>query len=93
MFQFIKEDHTLAGMIHSMLLKDRRVLFAAYRVPHPLFPNFELRVQTDGSVTPKKAVCDACMNGITLWDQFSRAFTREYELHRVRNANGTNGAV
>ena len=38
LFTFVKEDHTLGNMVTSRLRADKRVVFAGYKVPHPLFP-------------------------------------------------------
>ena len=35
-FTLLKEDHTLGNIIRMSLLADGRVLFAGYRMPHPL---------------------------------------------------------
>ncbi|KAF2499155.1 RBP11-like subunits of RNA polymerase [Lophium mytilinum] len=77
-FTFNKEDHTLGNLITARLLKDDRVTFAAYKVPHPLFAMFELRVSTDGSITPKNAVVKACQGAIQDLDVLARSFTTEY---------------
>ncbi|KAJ5082057.1 hypothetical protein N7532_011100 [Penicillium argentinense] len=68
-FTFHKEDHTLANMLRGRLVRTPHVVFAAYRVPHPLIPNFELRVQTDGEITPARP----------------REFTKEFELRKMAN--------
>lgn len=47
--------------IFSQLLKDPKVLFAGYKVPHPLEHKFVLRIQTTSDYTPQ----DAFMNAIT----------------------------
>ncbi|CAG2107770.1 unnamed protein product [Medioppia subpectinata] len=72
-FTVNKEDHTLGNMIrilmpllcvHSclrQLLKDPQVLFAGYKVPHPLTHEFVLRVQTTADYSPQEAL----MNAIT----------------------------
>ncbi|KAF7718386.1 Uncharacterized protein PECH_001017 [Penicillium ucsense] len=85
-FTFHKEDHTLANMLRSRLLKTAHVTFAAYKVPHPLTPNFILRVQTDGTVTPRDAVINACEALIKDLGILSRNFTREYELCKMAKA-------
>ncbi|KAJ5166602.1 DNA-directed RNA polymerase II subunit [Penicillium canariense] len=85
-FTFHKEDHTLANMLRTRLLKTAHVIFAAYRVPHPLTPNFQLRVQTDGEVTPRDAVVNACQALIKDLGILSREFTKEYELRKMANA-------
>ena len=50
------EDHTLGNLIRAQLLEDKNVLFAGYRVPHPLENKVELKVQTTAASTPQKAV-------------------------------------
>lgn len=45
----------------SQLLKDPKVLFAGYKVPHPLEHKFVLRIQTTSDYTPQEAF----MNAIT----------------------------
>ncbi|KAI5634092.1 hypothetical protein NE865_13180 [Phthorimaea operculella] len=60
-FTVNKEDHTLGNMIRHQLLKDPKVLFAGYKVPHPLEHKFVLRIQTTPDYTPQEAF----MNAIT----------------------------
>lgn len=43
------------------MLKDPRVLFAGYKVPHPLEHKFVIRIQTTSNYSPE----DAFMNAIT----------------------------
>jgi DNA-directed RNA polymerase II subunit RPB11 len=45
----------------SQLLKDPNVLFAGYKLPHPLEHKFILRIQTTSDYTPQ----DALMHAIT----------------------------
>jgi DNA-directed RNA polymerase II subunit RPB11 len=58
-------------------------MFAAYKVPHPLFATFELRVQTDGSVTPKEAVMKTCANVIGDLQQLNDSFQTEWIGKRI----------
>ena len=83
MFYFTKEDHTLGNLLRAQLLKNMHVWFSAYKVPHPLFPNFELRVQTDGQVAPKEAVQQACRELIQDMKSLKDTFASEWELKRV----------
>ncbi|RAL15674.1 actin cytoskeleton-regulatory complex protein PAN1 [Aspergillus homomorphus CBS 101889] len=85
-FTFNKEDHTLGNLIRSRLLQSSHVLFAAYKVPHPLVPQFLLRVQTDGEITPKEAVVTACHELVRDLGILSREFTKEYELRKMVGA-------
>lgn len=61
LFTVNKEDHTLGNMIRYQLLKDPNVLFAGYKVPHPLEHKIIVRVQTTPDYTPQ----DAFTNAIT----------------------------
>ncbi|KAJ5147640.1 hypothetical protein N7526_000992 [Penicillium atrosanguineum] len=55
-------------------------------IPHPLTPNFLLRVQTDGEITPRQAVITASKALIQDLGTLSREFTKEYELRKMANA-------
>ncbi|KAL1977665.1 hypothetical protein VTN31DRAFT_524 [Thermomyces dupontii] len=88
MFILNKEDHTLGNLLRSRLLQNRHVTFSAYRVPHPLEHKMELRVQTDGQITPKEAVLAACHDLVKDLGTLSREFTKEYELRKMVGAAG-----
>ncbi len=45
--------------LYSQLLHDPQVLFAGYKVPHPLEHNFVLRVQTTPDYSPQEALSNA----------------------------------
>ncbi|PNS17880.1 DNA-directed RNA polymerase II subunit RPB11 [Sphaceloma murrayae] len=83
LFTFRKEDHTLANLLRARLLKSPNVQFAAYKIPHPLFATFELRVQTDGSISPKDAVVQACADIVTDLQRLDQEFTKEWELKKI----------
>jgi DNA-directed RNA polymerase II subunit RPB11 len=59
LFHVNKEDHTLGNMIRVQLLKDPKVLFAGYKVAHPLEHKFTLRIQTQSDYTPIDALINA----------------------------------
>lgn len=61
-------------------------LTCKFQVPHPLVPKFELRVQTDGEITPKEAVIAACHELVRDLGILSREFTKEYELRKMVGA-------
>ena len=59
-FTISKEDHTLANMLRAQILKDPQVIFAGYKIPHPLEHKVILRVQTINSdYTPIQAMENA----------------------------------
>ncbi|XP_059829020.1 DNA-directed RNA polymerase II subunit RPB11-a isoform X1 [Hypanus sabinus] len=59
LFTINKEDHTLGNTIRSQLLKDPQVLFAGYKVPHPLEHKIVIRVQTTPDYSPQEAFTNA----------------------------------
>ncbi|KAL9091771.1 MAG: hypothetical protein Q9159_001286 [Coniocarpon cinnabarinum] len=87
-FHFHKEDHTLGNLLRAQLHKNPHTLFSGYKVPHPLFPHFELRVQTDGEVSPKEAVLGACEELVRELNSLSDTFNSEWELRRVTEMGG-----
>ena len=58
-FHPIKAHALLQNPTPSQLLKDPKVLFAGYKIPHPLEYNFELRVQTAEGYSPQEALVKA----------------------------------
>jgi DNA-directed RNA polymerase II subunit RPB11 len=50
---------TACGSTNRQLLKDPQVVFAGYKVPHPLEHKFVLRVQTTPEYTPHDAIVNA----------------------------------
>eukprot|EP00842_Homolaphlyctis_polyrhiza_P004994 jgi/Hompol1/5496/HPOL_000198-RA len=51
-FTILKEDHTLGNTLRMQLLKNPQVIFAGYKVPHPLEHQFLLKIQTVPETTP-----------------------------------------
>lgn len=70
-------------MLRAKLAKSPNILFSAYKVPHPLFATFELRVQTDGELSPKDAVIRACGELIQELQRLDQEFTKEWELKKI----------
>ncbi|XP_012235724.1 DNA-directed RNA polymerase II subunit RPB11-like isoform X1 [Linepithema humile] len=80
-FTVNKEDHTLGNMIrnycflfYSQLLKDPQVLFAGYKVPHPLEHKFVIRIQTTSDYTPQEAFMHAITDLIAELSLFEERF-------------------
>lgn len=55
-YEIQREDHTLGNLVRMHLLGNPAVVFAGYRIPHPLVPVMVTRIQTDGSQTPEDAM-------------------------------------
>ncbi|RIB14187.1 DNA-directed RNA polymerase, partial [Gigaspora rosea] len=45
-FEILKKDLTMGNLIRFKLLEEPQVIFAGYKVPHPLEHNVILKVQT-----------------------------------------------
>ena len=106
-FTFNKEDHTLGNLLRSRLLQSPHVEFSGYKVPHPLFryvydisttdmiltsnSKFELRVGTDGTLTPRQALVEACKSLVSDLSTLSREFTKEWELRKMVGDGGEGG--
>ncbi|BFZ57070.1 RNA polymerase subunit AC19 [Savitreella phatthalungensis] len=45
-FQFAGEDHTLGNALRYVVMKNERVEFCGYSIPHPSEPFMNLRIQT-----------------------------------------------
>jgi DNA-directed RNA polymerase I and III subunit RPAC2 len=43
-FTFYKEDHTLGNLLRNTLIKNKKVEFCAYSVPHPSEPYMNVRI-------------------------------------------------
>jgi DNA-directed RNA polymerase subunit L len=91
LFTFHKEDHTLGNLLRERLIKNSRVMFCGYKVPHPLVPDFVMRVQTNGDLTPKEAVIQACRDLVNDLEKLNREFTKEWELKKMVGGGGPDG--
>ncbi|KAI0312164.1 DNA-directed RNA polymerase [Amylostereum chailletii] len=76
--KILKQDHTLANMIRAQLLSMPQVLFAGYKVPHPLHPYFLVKIQTDGTITPVAVLEQACTKLIGTLSSLETKFKREF---------------
>ena len=62
LFTINKEDHTFGNAVKMMLLRNPKVRYVAYRKPHPLETKIEIKIQTNGEITPIKAFREALKN-------------------------------
>ncbi len=69
----------------SQLLRDPQVLFAGYKVPHPLEHKFVLRVQTTPDYSPQEALSTALTDLIS---EVSSLEVRFQEAVRERREGG-----
>ena len=54
-------------------------------VAHPNVPELFIRVQTDGSMSPRDVFTSVCVQLINQLESLHQEFTREWELRRITN--------
>ncbi|KAG9085557.1 DNA-directed RNA polymerase II core subunit [Ceratobasidium sp. 392] len=81
--KIVKQDHTLANMIRAQLLANEAVIFAGYKVPHPLEPYFIIKIQTNGAFTPSQVLFDACSALIRMITDIKTQFTTKFDLRAL----------
>lgn len=47
-FTFRSEDHTIGNLLRMQLHRDKAVVFAGYRIPHPLEAKMVVKIQVSG---------------------------------------------
>ncbi|KDN43546.1 RBP11-like subunits of RNA polymerase [Tilletiaria anomala UBC 951] len=72
-----KEDHTLGNMIRQAVLSQPGIMFCGYKVPHPLEPRVQIRIQTNGEQTPVQVLQTACEKLITQIDDVRTQFKQQ----------------
>jgi len=91
--KIVKQDHTLGNMLRAQLLSMPQILFAGYKVPHPLHPYFLIKIQTDGTLTPQEVLEQACKKLIGTMASLEAKFKREFSFKDVEGAVGGVGAA
>ena len=66
-----------------MLLRNKRIRYAGYRKPHPLEYKIEIKIQTNGEITPHQALKEAINNLVDDVDIATKSFGEQ--LNRVQN--------
>lgn len=79
---------THCARTNSQLLANEAVIFAGYKVPHPLEPYFILKIQTNGAFTPSQVLLEACAALIRTISDLKTQFTTKFDL-RVLESEGT----
>ncbi|KAJ7100244.1 DNA-directed RNA polymerase [Mycena belliarum] len=90
-FKIVKQDHTVGNMLRAQLLAMPEILFAGYKVPHPLHPYFLIKIQTDGTVTPQAVLEQACTKLIGTMSALEGKFKREFSFKDGETHGGAVG--
>ena len=59
------------------------VLFAGYKIPHPLEPRFLIKIQTTSDTTPIQVVQEACKALILLLSKLKEEFIKEFDAAKA----------
>ena len=78
----------LTCILLSQLLASPQVLFAGYKVPHPLHPYFIVKIQTDGTITPAAVLEQACTKLIATVSSLEAKFKLEFSYHSTEGGKG-----
>ncbi|KAL7948963.1 DNA-directed RNA polymerase II subunit RPB11 [Trichoderma barbatum] len=84
-FVLKKEDHTLGHLLAEHLKAHPNVYMAGYKIAHPNVPELYIRVQTDGTISPRDVFTSVCEKLINQLEMLYQEFTREWELRRITN--------
>jgi len=82
-FTVQKEDHTLGNVLCCQLQSQLNIMFAGYKMPHPLEHHFVLKVQTDKTTTPLEAVqtnIDKLIGDLSLLEERVKSEVRRVQL-------------
>ncbi|KAI8905334.1 DNA-directed RNA polymerase [Powellomyces hirtus] len=90
-FHLEKEDHTLGNVLRMELLKNPKVLFAGYKMAHPLDHSVDLKLQTTADTSPLQVLQEDINSIVKEIGQIKRKFENELTLHSMQSVEPTNG--
>ncbi len=76
------EDHTLCNLLKKALLKNKDVVFAGYKIEHPLLSEPHLYISTNGNVSPKEVMTNTVVRLKSLLNEFKEHFSKAVEDFR-----------
>ncbi|ESA42467.1 DNA-directed RNA polymerase II subunit RPB11, variant [Neurospora crassa OR74A] len=77
------------------LLQDgeKKIEEKVFTVAHPNVPELFIRIQTDGSITPREALVGACKQLVAMYGQLGREFQKELALRQYADQGEQGGGV
>ncbi|KAJ3387723.1 DNA-directed RNA polymerase II subunit RPB11-a [Entophlyctis sp. JEL0112] len=87
-FTILKEDHTLGNLLRAQLLKNPKVLFAGYKVPHPLEHTFVLKIQTTPDTNPLEVLLLESATIMREVTDLNKKFQNQLTLHGLEGDYG-----
>lgn len=80
------EDHTLCTLLKKALLNDENVVFAGYKIDHPLLSNPKIYITTNQGLPPEDALRGAIERLKGTLTEISNLFFSE--LSKVKSSKG-----
>ncbi|CAD6886378.1 unnamed protein product [Tilletia controversa] len=80
-FCLADEDHTLGNSLRYMLMKDSRVEFCGYSLPHPSELKCHIRVQMHDKANAVTALQEALLRLEQLFESIQEAYTQNLEAN------------
>lgn len=77
--EFVGEDHTIGNLITKMALRKEHVVYATYRIEHPLKPKMLVEIRTDGSVRARDVLKSVLEDVVSLSDRLKSQLQREFQ--------------
>lgn len=71
-FEIEGEGHTLCNLLRKVLLEDEDVIFAGYRIEHPLVGKPKVYVRTNGKKDPFDAIIEAAKKIKNMAEEFHK---------------------
>ncbi|KAI9101285.1 DNA-directed RNA polymerase [Phlyctochytrium arcticum] len=90
-FDVKKEDHTLGNLLRMQLLKNSKVRFAGYKMPHPLDHSFVLKVQTTPETSPLEVLQTDINKLIREVGDIKRTFQNQLTLKGLNQTEAAGG--
>ncbi|XP_059073121.1 DNA-directed RNA polymerases II, IV and V subunit 11 isoform X2 [Cryptomeria japonica] len=86
-FTIQREDHTIGNILRMQLHRDPNVLFAGYKLPHPLDYKIIVKVQTTSQSSPMQAYNLAINDLDKELDHLKAAVKEESMVYLITNAS------
>ncbi|GAB5359795.1 hypothetical protein AAMO2058_000573000 [Amorphochlora amoebiformis] len=83
-FAIRKEDHTIGNITRAHLLRNKKVLFAGYRIHHPLIAEIKFKVRTTADSSPPAAMNKALNDSMKECRKLKKTFNEA--VHTFKQA-------
>ncbi|XP_020577927.1 DNA-directed RNA polymerases II, IV and V subunit 11 [Phalaenopsis equestris] len=87
-FTVEREDHTIGNILRMQLHRDPNVLFAGYKLPHPLQYKIIIRIHTTSQSSPTQAYTQAIDDLDRELDHLKRSLEEEKKRYEEKFRQG-----